>query len=246
LKAGILSFLFSLIFIASLLHSSLYRHFLGANPNIGDNLNQTPLHKAASVGALDCLKLMIEVLYFFVFLSSLSHCLSSYHDIPFSSLKNTENPADLNIRDKDGHTAFDIADIFNHSSSALYLWIKGTQFSVTKGVGTCDVVFVTVSFYWFIVTFVFNIFLMETFHLCSGLNALQWSRPWMLNCPSPRYHAAVCVLGTRIFLMGGYGVTTFKRNTFAPRQDLNDLYMLDTGMFFDTFVDHKILSDERK
>jgi hypothetical protein len=71
---------------------------------------------------------------------------------------------------------------------------------------------------------------METFHSFSGLNALQWSRPWMLNYPSPRYNSAVCVLGKKIFLMGGYGVSTFKR-TFLSRQDLNDLYMLDTGTF---------------
>jgi hypothetical protein len=49
--------------------------------------------------------------------------------------KHKENPADVNLRDKDGNTAFDVADMLSHSSSALYLWVKGTEFSVTKGAG---------------------------------------------------------------------------------------------------------------
>ncbi len=96
----------------------------GARVNHQDALLQTPLHKAASVGSLDTIKVLVAA------------------------------DADINLVDKDECTgmlncydslcqisnnpiflAFDLADSLSHASTALYLWLQGTQTKSIKGAG---------------------------------------------------------------------------------------------------------------
>jgi ankyrin repeat protein len=77
----------------------------GARVNHQDALLQTPLHKAASVGSLDTIKVLVT------------------------------SDADINLLDKDECTAFDLADSLSHASTALYLWLQGTQTKSVKGAG---------------------------------------------------------------------------------------------------------------
>jgi hypothetical protein len=137
----------------------------GARVNHQDALLQTPLHKAASVGSLDTIKVLVT------------------------------SDADINLLDKDECTAFDLADSLSHASTALYLWLQGTQTKSVKG---------------------------------AGMASYKWSRPLMVGSPSPRYDAALCACGSNILLYGGYGTSTYSRNTSMDRRDLSDMYILDT------------------
>jgi ankyrin repeat protein len=138
----------------------------GARVNHQDALLQTPLHKAASVGSLDTIKVLVT------------------------------SDADINLLDKDECTAFDLADSLSHASTALYLWLQGTQTKSVKG---------------------------------AGMASYKWSRPLMVGSPSPRYDAALCACGSNILLYGGYGTSTYSRNTSMDRRDLSDMYILDTS-----------------
>lgn len=50
--------------------------------------------------------------------------------------------------------------------------------------------------------------------------------------PSPRYDAALCACGSNILLYGGYGTSSYNRNTSMDRRDLTDMYILDTSKLF--------------